>query len=143
MMNKRLKYARKIKPYVHAYQLLAERAKTGGIVNYGELMSLLNVDRFKLNGILFDISVYEHLCGRPLLSAIVVRKGSMDTGAGFYRILETGEVNLPEAAKMSEQHFEAWQMGLVKKFWHRRGIDIQTYKELCIKPAGVQATAAI
>ena len=57
------------------------------IATYGLDMSNI-ADRNEIGKILGDISKFEHDKKRPLLSALVIRKGDSFEGDGFYRMAE-------------------------------------------------------
>ena len=72
------------------YDKLREVAKSRGITYYSEIAPLagLNMDSpgdiQRISRILGDISTAEHQAGRPLLSAVVIRKGENSPGPGFF-----------------------------------------------------------
>ncbi len=87
------------------HEELLRVAKTGGYVNYSDVAPLagLNMelahDRNQIARILDGISQSEHDAGRPLLSAVVVRKDENIPGNGFFALakrlgLHTGGDNL-------------------------------------------------
>ena len=87
------------------YEELLKAARSGEPVNYSDIAPLagLNMDlahdRNQIAGILDDISRAEHDAGRPLLSAVVIRKGENMPGNGFFTLakrlgLHTGGDNL-------------------------------------------------
>jgi hypothetical protein len=73
---------------------LAAKRKT---ITYQELSNACNLgldmqasenDRTEIGKILGAISIFEHEHGRPLISAIVITKGSHYEGDGFYKMAE-------------------------------------------------------
>lgn len=65
--------------------------------------------------VLGDISRYEHQEGRPLLSAIVVFKGTYDQGKGFYRLCYT--LGIGDAGKLERDLFGMQQLRASFDFW--------------------------
>ncbi len=72
------------------YDKLREVAKSRGITYYSEIAPLASLsmgspgDRERIARILGDISTAEHQAGRPLLSAVVIRKEENLPGSGFF-----------------------------------------------------------
>lgn len=75
---------------------LIEYARIKRTLSYSQLNDQLQLgydfnikhDRKLIGDDLGDISCYEHSKRRPLLSALVVRKGSGHEGDGFYKLCE-------------------------------------------------------
>jgi hypothetical protein len=69
-----------------ALQILRQVAKTpGNVVSYEELMEEMGgPGRGFIGQILEDVSVLEHREGRPLLSVLVVHKGTRNPGPGYW-----------------------------------------------------------
>jgi hypothetical protein len=100
------------------YKKLISVAKRGkqnnrqGIVFYGKIMDMIGLDRedphdreYVLGNMLGAISEHEKEKGRPLLSAIVVRKDGKMPGLGFYGFNDTN---------LSDNNF--W-VNEIKKVW--------------------------
>ena len=72
------------------YDKLREVARSKCTTYYSEIAPLagLNMDspedRKRISDILGDISTAEHYAGRPLLSAVVIRKEENSPGPGFF-----------------------------------------------------------
>ena len=88
------------------YERLKEVAKAGTVITYSELNSSCNLhlnfnnidDRNKISNILGEISEYEVKEGRPMLSVIVVLKGSipLKPAYGFFTYADELEVRKME-----------------------------------------------
>jgi len=78
--------------YQVIYERLKEVAKSRRTITYSELAPLarLNMsnapDRTEIARILDEISNYEYDHGRPLLSAVVIRKDTNLPGSGFFTL---------------------------------------------------------
>jgi len=74
------------------YDRLMEVARAGKTITYGEIAPMLNLnmesqaDRTEIGRILGEISTREHNEGRPMLSAVVVRKETQYPGEGFFNL---------------------------------------------------------
>ncbi len=61
------------------------------VINYGDIVAMLEIDvnnprdRNDVNMLLYDINRQEMKEGRPLLTAVVVRKDTLKPGRGFFR----------------------------------------------------------
>jgi len=64
------------------YQELSDQCKLGLVMSESEFA------RAEMGRILGEISRFEHLNGRPLLSCLVVTKGDLYQGDGFYKLCE-------------------------------------------------------
>jgi len=81
---------------VRDYLIRLARKRTNQTVTYQKLSDDCNLrldmsipyDRTVIGDILGDISVFEHNRERPLLSALVLRKGDDYEGDGFYKLAE-------------------------------------------------------
>ena len=68
-------------------QRLIEAARDQRLVIYEELMRDFHIARGRhIANVLCEISEYEHDCGRPVLSAIVVRKQGRKPSGGFWEM---------------------------------------------------------
>lgn len=67
---------------------LVEVAKRKETISYSDVARIadLHVRDLTLFRLLDDISTHEHKAGRPLLTAVVVRKGDNMPGAGFFKL---------------------------------------------------------
>ena len=80
------------KDVIHVRALLIEEATHGRTITYTDLAALAGLpwshknpqDRKLLGKLLGEISHQEYLRGRPMLTAIVVRKGQGMPGPGFW-----------------------------------------------------------
>lgn len=64
---------------------LIQVAKTQGVIHYGDIAKTLGIANEAVGFVVGEISEYEHLEGdRPLLSAVVVRKDTGNSGGGFF-----------------------------------------------------------
>lgn len=82
------------------YRRLGEVARSGCVVTYEEVASLVDLDprdpaqRSALSALLREVSLHEHEHGRPLLSAVVVSRDTRLPGRGFFslmRLLGSGD----------------------------------------------------
>jgi hypothetical protein len=64
---------------IKLYELPVEKARHRETVAYSETRK----SRAVIGSLLDEINRHEHLEGRPLISVIVVRKGTSDPGPGF------------------------------------------------------------
>lgn len=75
---------------VMLYEKLIEIASSRSTVFYEDLAKFLGLEmsnqenRFRLGVMLDEINAVEHKAGRPMLSAVVVRKNDGLPGAGFF-----------------------------------------------------------
>ncbi len=69
---------------VKLYGLLVERARHGEVVAY----SATGKSRAVIGPLLDEINRHEHIEGRPMLSILVVHKGTTDPGPGFIACAE-------------------------------------------------------
>ena len=74
------------------YQKIKSVARNQDIVFYGEIAPLAGLDmsspddRIEIGHLLGEISRYEHMQGRPMLSAVVVHKDNNKPGSGFFEL---------------------------------------------------------
>jgi len=82
---------------VRNYLIELTRNKTNPTVNYQKLSDDCNLGlkmsdgqhtRKKIGEILGEISEFEHISKRPLLSALVIRLSDGEEGDGFYKLAE-------------------------------------------------------
>ena len=104
------------------YEKIVNAAKNEGVVTYTEVASCAGINtnwdcwRWKIRAILDTISRREHRNGRPLLSAVVVRKNEGTPGAGFFKLAkELGRCN-------GSDDLECWSKELhrVYAYWAKR-----------------------
>lgn len=108
------------------YAFLKERAKGGKTVEYSEVASLLGIDlgdpggRVHLSKELGEISEYEHAHDRPMLSAIVVEKGSQEPARGFWsEARKLGKLHSHDEA--DEVEFWVKEREKVFAYWKHHG----------------------
>ena len=106
------------------YTHLKEVARNKETTSYSEIGPIVGITDFsdpynrrRISEILGEISEYEHGCGRPMLSAVVILKGGSKPGAGFFTLardlgLLTGTVG--ERAKLD---FFDKELKKVHEFW--------------------------
>jgi hypothetical protein len=74
------------------YKALIQVARKQTVIHYSDLAMQLGLnmdlpqDRVKIGQILDDINFNEHSNERPLISAVVVHKGSLRPGEGFFKM---------------------------------------------------------
>lgn len=101
------------------HRKLIEVARRSGTVYYSQVAPLVgldmasDVDRGRLTQILDSISRSEHAAGRPLLSAVVVRKGANTPGAGFAALAHELGVHSGD----EDGAFWARELGRVHQHW--------------------------
>lgn len=77
------------------YEKLKEIAKNGAVTYYNDIapMAGLNMnlphDRYEIGILLDEINKYERTAGRPMISAVVVQKGNLKPGKGFFKLART------------------------------------------------------
>ena len=77
------------------YDELRRVAKDGGITRYSDVAPLANLDmdspedRNRIADILDEISRCEYADGKPLLSAVVIRKDTNIPGRGFFELAKS------------------------------------------------------
>jgi hypothetical protein len=80
------------KEFLRVYALLiaaAERRQSGGYVEVAEIMGVPRSGHYmsqETGQMLGEISRREHECGRPMLSAVVVRAQGRRPGPGFFKL---------------------------------------------------------
>ncbi len=76
------------------YQKIKSIARNQDIVFYSEIAPLAGMDmsspkdRLEIGHLLGEISRYEHMHGRPMLSAVVVHKNNNKPGSGFFDLAQ-------------------------------------------------------
>lgn len=104
------------------YEKLKSIAKDGQTITYGEIAPLVNVDlskqegRNRLSWILGEISEFEQENGRPMLSAVVIRKGYGDPGSGFFNLAQ--ELGVYGGA--DNNAFFVNELKIVHEYWGAR-----------------------
>ena len=109
---------------VRNYLIELARKKSNQTVTYQKLcddchigLDMSNIaDRNDIGHILGDISKFEHNNNRPLLSALVIRKGDAYEGDGFYKLAE--ELGFGDWRKLKREGvFEILQMKEAIEKW--------------------------
>ena len=102
------------------YQRLADAAKRQELLAYGDLKKLLGLDmdnpndRKRIGEMLGEISRYEVLEGRPMLSAVVWHKDMSGPGRGFFNLgtelgrVRGGEDELAFATRELDATYAVW-----------------------------------
>ncbi len=91
------------------YQILSDNC------HLGLDMSASAFDRAEIGRILGKISTYEHENGRPLISAIVITKGSGYEGDGFYKLAQ--ELGFGPWKSLRDNAFDVMQINECFSFW--------------------------
>ena len=97
-------------------------AKAGKITWYSDVAPLANLDmrlpkdRSRIAVMLDDISRTEHDCGRPLLSAVVIRMDTNIPGRGFFNLAKS--LGLP-----CDDDVQCWvrELRRVHNHWQQTG----------------------
>ena len=108
------------------YMTLIKRAIEKRTIYYSELACKVNMRMGKAvlpekagqlvstSAVILDvISHYEHLCGRPLLSAIVIRKDTKMPGNGFWEMMK--ELYKEKIKKMKKKFYNKTKKSKTKK----------------------------
>jgi len=105
-------------------EYLIDLASKGKYIYYQQLsdacglgleMQASEWDRAEIGKILGEVSTYAHLNGRPLISAIVLSKGSLYEGDGFYKLGE--ELGFGPWKHLRDGDFAVKQMNDCYNFW--------------------------
>lgn len=92
------------------YQELSDQCELGLFMRESEFA------RAEIGRILGEISAFEHINGRPLLSSLVITKGDNYQGDGFYKLCE--ELGFGNWKKLkADISFEIGQMNACYDFW--------------------------
>ena len=110
-----------MRPDVRTY--LIEVARKGQMCTYSEVsdackLGLLwegDADSGEIGRILGEISVYEFEYNRPLLNAVVVRKGTAEQGKGFYTLCE--DLGLGSVSKLKKNFFGILEVKKCHDYW--------------------------
>ena len=81
-------------------------------------MQASQFDRAEIGRILGEISTFEHDNGRPLISTIVVTKGSMYEGDGFYKLAQV--LGFGPWRTLRDSDFDGEQIGRCFEFWQNK-----------------------
>ena len=73
-------------------------------------------DSAEIGRVLGEISEYEYNHNRPLISAIVFRKGTTEVGEGFYGLCE--EIGLGTRTRLKKRLFAEAEAGRSHDFWN-------------------------
>jgi len=112
------------KEYYLAYAELVTAARYRGTVTYQEIAQIMGLPlrgRYMANEVarlVGEISEDEHLHGRPMLSAIVVRKHEGDPGAGFF-VLAKDLGKLQDDSEAGKRRFWEQEKAAVYATWQR------------------------
>ena len=103
---------------------LIDLSSNGKTISYQELsdacrldldMQASQFDRAEIGRILGEVSTYEHENGRPLISAIVLSKGSLYEGDGFFKLAE--ELSFGPWKYLRDNGFDMEQINSCFEFW--------------------------
>lgn len=107
---------------------LIEVSRKKGIIHYQELCDSCNLkldmrnspaDRAEIGRILGEISEYEYLNERPLLSAIVLSK-SGEEGDGFFRLCEQLGITSDWKKLKKDDTFSIMEINKCHEYWSRK-----------------------
>ena len=84
-------------------------------------------DRLKIGALLGEISEFEHINNRPLISALVIRVTDGEEGDGFYKLAE--KLGFGKFKKLKEDLFEYEQVKNCVDFWTNE-INYKLYKNI-------------
>lgn len=107
-------------------QKLIEIAKSNKLVHYQELSDLCNLDfkmhdnpqdRLEIGRIIGEISEFENINGRPLLSAIVISDLAKGPGNGFYELAENLKLYSGSNDQNKKYLFWAEELKKVYNYW--------------------------
>ncbi len=105
--------------YDELYEKLREVARQQETTHYEDIAPMLGLqmvdpaDRVRIGQILGEISKQEHAAGRPMLSAVVTRKGDERPGPGFFELAQ--ELGLVGA--MDSETFFIHELKRVHRYW--------------------------
>lgn len=98
-------------------------------MHYDEVAEILGLTSSRLdhatimNQALEEISVYEHNHGRPLLTAVVVRKEDLQPGQGFFKMAKH---NGKQKSHEDNDKFFINELGRVRNYWKGRNESIDS-----------------
>ena len=104
------------------YKAIVKVAEDGGRVYYGEIAPLVDLDmklthhRGLMGAILERISRREHSAGRPLLTAVVIKKMTGIPGKGFFKLAKCLRLQTHEA----DADFWEKELKRVHDYWRGR-----------------------
>jgi hypothetical protein len=99
-------------------------AARGGTITYQKLsdecalkldMQASQYDRAEIGRILGEISTFEHIHGRPLISAVVITKGTGYEGDGFFKLAQ--ELGFGPWKKLRDSDFDIVEIKKCFEFW--------------------------
>ena len=105
--------------YDELYDTLRKVARQQKTTHYEDIAPMLGLkmgdpaDRVRIGQILGEISKQEHDAGRPMLSAVVTRKGDERPGPGFFDLAQ--ELGLVGA--MDSETFFIRELKRVHRYW--------------------------
>lgn len=92
---------------------LIKLAKAGETTTYEALQAELGgPGRGFIGQVLSEICIDEHMAGRPLLTAIVVRKQTRDPGPGFWALPMTKDIAVGNRARVLKE-----EIARVAAYW--------------------------
>jgi hypothetical protein len=98
-------------------QRLIDVAHGGETINYKQAFKgIMHHRDAKIGPFLGQISVAEHKAGRPLLSAVVIRKQTKIPGDGFYKVCRY--LRSP-GSKLPKKQCAALELGRVWEYWRK------------------------
>ncbi len=110
------------KEFFEVYCKLIEAAKGKAVIHYENIAQIMNLPSSgnymarEVGEMLGIISALEHFFGRPMLSAVVVRKDTGEPGDGFFELAESlGKFNPASQARSSfwrqevQDVYNTWQ----------------------------------
>jgi len=110
----------KPEPDPRLYGRLIGSARAGKMLSYSEVGAPADLDmglrdhRMLMGRMLGEISIRESRADRPMLSSIVVHKGSSAVGPGFYQLgqdmhrVQPGETDKEFGVRQQQETFEFW-----------------------------------
>ena len=107
-------------------ELLSVARAFEGLITYGELGARFGIEpHYALPELLGEISAYEHGCGRPMLTAVVVNRETMMSGVGLARLAHwLGCPVNPTGDIWYEWYFR--ELRRVWSYWQRRRLPVPT-----------------
>ena len=113
-------------------RLIAAAKSEEGFVHYDEVAEILrrSGDRLDhshaMNQALEEISTYEHNHSRPMLTAVVVHKGDLVPGEGFFVLAKRLGKFGP---RQDRDEFYFSELALVRQYWRRQNGNRSAYEE--------------
>ena len=107
------------------YRVLVDIARKERTITYGEIANIIGLDmsnplhRKEIGDLLGEISRYEVLHGRPMLSAVVIHKENNRPGKGFFQLAQ--ELGIYDGSDDSKFFVE--ELKKVYQHWSNRFSD--------------------